>query len=364
MSSCSGSDFSGCGPQLWSRCAGAYADPQTLQPRSLLLNPQSMCFMWREWVQIADLGADSQSQDSTYLDQAMLAYCSGAGSNTQECECIAFPTIAKDWCASQSDLCPAPPTVCSVKQFVQQTSQTMETVQFSSCAPHSCWFAPCRLSPDVQLQTFAQRQTLEHCPALCVQVASVSTVSVPTTNPLSSSTFNINETLIAQCGSNGDAPAQMTVPPATFGFPLNSPYETQVTVANSGDFPVLWAAEVSAPWLSVPSSGFIGQRASTVIAVGIDQTTFGVGQVGQTYSASATFSYQDGVGNAVSTPVSFSFQILDAVPPIVEVQYSVPPTLILLMLFLVLVGLALWATTKDATERKYARSRLPAKRTR
>lgn len=362
--------------QFWSQ-PQCYANPTqpgcTPEPHSIMLDPRSACFQWRNALlrdqdarmQTTNLCWDFSSKSvngvwqstsqstcsyaptvayNTY-DYNIQLFCSGSNSALPECACSAFPNVMEAWCAYNKDLCTNDLSACAISEMVvNKEDGVLETIQFSDCTPLECWYQGCNESPAYSLVPTSMRRTqltTGGCPMVCLNESGVSTVSVPHVQPVSNQVVNIASGLIQECSSGGPPqPALLSVDPITFLVPQNWPKTQPLTIVNDGDFPTQYTILGStSPLVSLADTSLlIGARngASTALVWNVPNDW----AVGSTLTSTLTLQYSDGVHpKPVTSKVVSTLQIDSPRGAVVEIQNRVPPMQMLFTFVLLCVAL-------------------------
>jgi hypothetical protein len=223
--------------------------------RSALLDPASNCSIWGSALELLSAGRDSAA--NVYLDAVKRAYCRGDGTNTPECECINFPSLASTFCSSGAsvDDCPQTPAgSCQAKTFAQLSESgdsPYTLLTFPSCNPYYCWLAACFEPNSSQLVTsdmVAAQSTQGTCQPMCIEIENPSTLTVP---PMPANSFQVNSSLMNKCGPDLAGPTP-GINPAVYDVNSNAMMRFLVGVANDGDLPlILSVSSASLPFAAL-----------------------------------------------------------------------------------------------------------------
>lgn len=301
-----------CGAAMQNICAAGYGDADaggTLH--SMLLNTASNCSNWATALQVVNAvsGPAGLAGGTPYLDAAMRTYCSGVGSLTAECGCVAFPTLAAPWCAAASLTCPqAASTSCAALEFAQTApgSGELQVVQFTTCNPYYCWLADCYAPPQDMLLTsdVLAYQASGRCAGVCGQFVASSTDNIAPMPPGSFSPASItaNVSGIGSCGAK-TAPALLVAEVTNWVWPVNGMLAAPLFITNDGDYPAqISLTSASTPACTVePGNSIVLGRAAQQFMVVCDQAS-----VSSWYAASASYDPQ----TAPQGPPSLTFDAM------------------------------------------------------
>lgn len=259
------------------------------------------------------------------LDSAIQSYCQGQGLNSAECACMAFPSLAKQFCQWGTVTCPefgSSSSVCAGQTFAEVASNGIQITQFSKCNPYACWYEPCQSSPEQMLVTTLQRgfQLSGSCSAMCIVDTSNNSITIPTNiTPMAPGSVQVNTAAIAQCGSGDSAPAFLTMEPVNVNVPQNGAASLPLTVTNQGDYSTMYTTDFTTlpSWVNpMPSSGTIGPRGFNQIS--LEANPNASLPVGQSYQFSLVLDYDNGLGETQTMSVPVSVTITAPITPQVQ----------------------------------------------
>lgn len=284
--------------------------------QSMLFNSASNCSNWMQTLQNVSAVTGTPQAGSPYLDAAMQTYCSGPGSLTDECGCIAFPIAAAAWCASSSITCPgSDASACEALEFAQTVPSldALDVIQFTTCNPYYCWLADCYQTPQTQLlpSDILTYQASSQCAGVCGQFIGSSSENIAPMPPntFSPASITANESGIGSCGAQ-NKPALLVAEVTDWVWPSNAIMMAPLFMSNDGDY--LAQVQLTSASLDIcsvqPANALLLPRTSQQFTVVCDQAS-----VSAWYTASASYDPQTAPQGPPSLTINpmFEWQYMD-----------------------------------------------------